>query len=235
MHSTFLPPPTLHSERTYCVPAGPRAASESHSAGGGSQLHLCPLPHLADEDEGTVLPHRHVVVACLLHRDSGLWLVALECPFCWLVWWCGLLAWPWLRGWDGAVPTWSRSECVACAQISGVCSPGAAVPLTDLGKRSSGERAQGTPHSCAAPAPGRVGWRRGAWGHGRPGTGAGASDGGPLAALSRHVPSGSRHRVCQLLQAVPERLQQHAENVPADDEQFSRRCRHCRHGSENGG
>ena len=52
----------------------------------------------------------------------------LECPFCWLLWlsgslWCGLLAWPWLRGWDGAVPTWSRSECVACAQISGVCSP----------------------------------------------------------------------------------------------------------------
>lgn len=30
-------------------------------------------------------------------------------------------------------------------------------------------------------------------------------------------------------------LQQHAENVPADDEQFSRRCRHCRHGSETGG
>lgn len=27
-------------------------------------------------------------------------------------------------------------------------------------------------------------------------------------------------------------LQQHAENVPADDKQFSRGCRHCRHGSE---
>ena len=30
-------------------------------------------------------------------------------------------------------------------------------------------------------------------------------------------------------------LQQHAENVPADDEQFSRGCCHCRHGSESGG
>lgn len=29
-------------------------------------------------------------------------------------------------------------------------------------------------------------------------------------------------------------LQQNAENVPADDEQFSRGCRHCRHGSESG-
>lgn len=37
--------------------------------------------------------------------------------------WWGLLAWPWLRGWDGAVPTLSRSECGAYAQISGVCSP----------------------------------------------------------------------------------------------------------------
>ena len=122
----------------------------------------------------------------------------LECPFCWLVWWsgslwCGLLAWPWLRGWDGAVPTWSRSECIACAQISGVCSPcapllplchpkwegckgvgkgprvvvidgaaspGAYQPLTDLGKCPSGDRAQGTRHSCAALAPVRVGWHR---------------------------------------------------------------------------
>lgn len=31
--------------------------------------------------------------------------------------------------------------------------PGAYQPLTDLGKCSSGERAQGTPHSCAALAP----------------------------------------------------------------------------------
>lgn len=30
-------------------------------------------------------------------------------------------------------------------------------------------------------------------------------------------------------------LQQHAENVPANDEQLSRGCRHCRHGSESGG
>lgn len=30
-------------------------------------------------------------------------------------------------------------------------------------------------------------------------------------------------------------LQQHAENVPADDEEFGRGCRHCRHGSENAG
>lgn len=30
-------------------------------------------------------------------------------------------------------------------------------------------------------------------------------------------------------------LQQHAENVPADDEQFSRGCCHCCHGSESGG
>lgn len=29
-------------------------------------------------------------------------------------------------------------------------------------------------------------------------------------------------------------LQQHAKNVPADDEQFSRCYRHCRHGSESG-
>lgn len=29
-------------------------------------------------------------------------------------------------------------------------------------------------------------------------------------------------------------LQQHTEDVPADDEQFSRGCRHCRHGSESG-
>lgn len=136
--------------------------------------------------------HRGMQLApCLLHRGSGLRLVMLECPFCWLVrlsgslWW-GLLAWLWLQGWDGTVPTWSRSECIACAQISGVCSPhppsslypaqqsegckgvwkgsgivvivgaaspGAYRPLTDLGKCSSGERAQGTPHSCAALAP----------------------------------------------------------------------------------
>lgn len=59
----------------------------------------------------------------------------MECPFCWLVWlsgslWWGLLAWPWLRGWVGAVPTWSRSECIACAQISGVCSPHPPPPST---------------------------------------------------------------------------------------------------------
>lgn len=30
-------------------------------------------------------------------------------------------------------------------------------------------------------------------------------------------------------------LQQHAENVPADDEQFSRGRRHCRHGSKSAG
>lgn len=37
--------------------------------------------------------------------------------------------------------------------IAGAASPGAYQPLTDLGKCSSGERAQGTPHSCAALAP----------------------------------------------------------------------------------
>lgn len=125
----------------------------------------------------------------------------LNCPFCWLVWvsgclWCGLLAWPWLPGLIGAVPTWSRSECVACAQISGVCSLhspllplchrqqdgckgvgkesgivvivgaaslGAYQPLTDLGKCSSGERAQGTPRSCAALAPMLVELHRSTW------------------------------------------------------------------------
>lgn len=35
----------------------------------------------------------------------------------------------------------------------GAASPGAYRPLTDLGKCSSDERAQETPHSCAALAP----------------------------------------------------------------------------------
>lgn len=37
--------------------------------------------------------------------------------------------------------------------IVGAASPGAYQPLTDLGKCSSDEGAQGTPHSCAALAP----------------------------------------------------------------------------------
>ena len=44
--------------------------------------------------------------------------------------------------------------------IVGAASPGAYQPLTDLGKCPSGERAQGTCHSCAALAPVQVGWHR---------------------------------------------------------------------------
>ena len=47
--------------------------------------------------------------------------------------------------------------------IVGAASPGAYQPLTDLGKCSSGERAQGTPHSCAALAPMLVEWHRSTW------------------------------------------------------------------------
>ena len=116
-------------------------------------------------------------------------------------------------------PQWEGCKGVGkgspAAVIVGAASPGAYQPLTDLGKCSSGERAQGTPHSCAALAPVRVGWHRGTWGHGRPGAGAGASVGGPLAALSQHVPSGSRHRVCQLLQGVPEHLWRGRDPGPA--------------------
>ena len=51
---------------------------------------------------------------------------------------------------EGRKGVWKGSGIVV---IVGAASPGAYRPLTDLGKCSSGERAQGTPHSCAALAP----------------------------------------------------------------------------------
>lgn len=51
---------------------------------------------------------------------------------------------------------------------------------------------------------------------GRPGLGAGASVGGSLPALSQHLPPGPRHRVCQLLQGVPEHLQQETQDQPLE-------------------
>lgn len=54
-------------------------------------------------------------------------------------------------------PQWDRCKGVGkgfdIVVIVGAASPGACQPLTDLGKCSSGERAQGTPRSCAALAP----------------------------------------------------------------------------------
>lgn len=52
IHSTFLPPATPHSERTYCVPAGSGQLRRA-TVQRGSQLHLSLLPHLAEEDDGT--------------------------------------------------------------------------------------------------------------------------------------------------------------------------------------
>lgn len=55
--STFLPPAAPHSERTYCVPAGPAwAAAESHGAEG---IPAPPLPAASpSEDEGGTGGHR---------------------------------------------------------------------------------------------------------------------------------------------------------------------------------
>lgn len=75
-----------------------------------------------------VPPHRHAAGALsaawrfrALAGDAGM-SILLAGVVVWISV-VGLLAWPWLRGWDGAVPTWSRSECIACAQILGVSSP----------------------------------------------------------------------------------------------------------------
>lgn len=55
----------------------------------------------------------------------------------------GLLAWPRLRGWDGTVPTWSRSECNACAQILGVSSPPTPPPPSTPPSRQRGAKGLG--------------------------------------------------------------------------------------------
>lgn len=80
--------------------------------------------------------------------------------------------WPDLRGllphpppqrhpqWDGCKGVGKGSGIVV---IVGAASPGAYQPLTDLGKCSSGERAEGTPRSCAALAPMLVEFHRSTW------------------------------------------------------------------------
>lgn len=94
--------------RLECMCCRPGTVRGPHSVSSPSSSLPCALQ---SRHTGTQL------TPCLLLRDSGLRLVMLECSFCWLLWlsgslWWGLLAWPWLWGWDVPVPTWSRSGCL---------------------------------------------------------------------------------------------------------------------------
>lgn len=61
--------------------------------------------------------------------------------------------------WDRCKGVWKGSGIV----VVGAASLGAYQPLTDLGRCSSSERAQGTPHSCAALAPMLIDLHRSTW------------------------------------------------------------------------